>query len=118
MEKNINSHKDLQIWIRSIALVSEIYKVTKKFPDDEKYGLSIQIRRAAVSIPSNIAEGSARKSNKELANFLNISMGSLSELDTQLIISKNLNYLSDIDNYLDEIKSLMLMIHAIIKKIT
>jgi four helix bundle protein len=75
-------HKDLDVWKRSMDLVVKVYQITKLFPDTEKYGLSSQMRRAAVSIPSNIAEGAARKGDKEFIQFLYISIGSLSELET------------------------------------
>lgn len=90
----IKTHKDLDVWKKSVSLVTLIYEMTKGFPKDELYGLTNQIRRSAVSIPSNIAEGSARKGNKEFAQFLYIGLGSLSELETQLIISSNLKYIS------------------------
>ena len=88
----MKTHKDLDCWKRGIELVTEVYKVTKSFPKDEIYGLTNQIRRASISIPSNIAEGAARNSNKEFIQFLYIALGSLSELETQFIISKNLEY--------------------------
>ncbi|MFV8360212.1 four helix bundle protein [Flavobacterium sp. LS1P3] len=75
-------HKDLDVWKRSMDLVVKVYQITKLFPDTEKYGLSSQMRRAAVSIPSNITEGAARKGDKEFIQFLYISIGSLSELET------------------------------------
>ena len=90
----IKTHKDLDVWKKSVSLVTLIYENTKSFPKDELYGLTNQIRRSAVSIPSNIAEGSARKGNKEFAQFLYIGLGSLSELETQLIIATNLKYIS------------------------
>ncbi|MCK4921382.1 MAG: four helix bundle protein [Bacteroidales bacterium] len=114
---SIKSHKDLDIWKRSIVLVTEIYKFTKEFPSDEKYGLTNQLRRAAISVPSNIAEGAARKSSKEFVQFLHIALGSLSEIDTQIIIAKNLNYLQNVELYLKEIKSLKLMTRGLIRKI-
>ncbi len=86
-------HKNLDVWKISMELVQRVYKVTTAFPKHEIYGLTSQIRRAAVSVPSNIAEGAARQTKKELANFLHIAQGSLSELDTQLDISLNLGYL-------------------------
>jgi four helix bundle protein len=91
----MKTHKDLDIWKLGISLVSEVYKITQKFPEKEAFGLSSQIRKSAVSIPSNIAEGAARNSKKEFIQFLYIALGSISELETQLIISKNLNYLSN-----------------------
>jgi four helix bundle protein len=88
----MKGHRDLLVWQESISLVKEIYAVTRSLPDDEKFGLTSQMRRAAVSVPSNIAEGAARGSQREFAQFLVIARGSLSELETQLIIAKELNY--------------------------
>ena len=87
------THKDLDIWKRSIQFVTEIYEITKNFPKGEMFGLTSQIRRAAISIPSNIAEGAARKNKLEFIQFLHIALGSYSELETQLIIAGNLKYL-------------------------
>jgi four helix bundle protein len=92
-------------------LVTEIYRFTQSFPEQEKYGLTSQLRRAAVSVPSNIAEGAARNSKKDFARFLYISLGSLSEIETQLIIAENLEYCADIDfntESLSEIRRLLL----------
>ena len=89
----MKTHKDLDCWKRGIELVTEVYKVTKSFPKDELFSLTNQIRRASISIPSNIAEGAARNSDKEFIQFLYIALGSLSELETQFIISKNLEYI-------------------------
>jgi four helix bundle protein len=86
------THKYLEIWQRGVDLVERIYAITASFPDDEKYGLANQMRRAAVSFPSNIAEGAARGSDKDYCRFLHIAVGSLSELDTQCIIARRLNY--------------------------
>ena len=92
--KTIKTHLDLDVWKQSIILVTEIYEITKGFPKDELFGLTSQIRRSAVSVPSNISEGSARNQSKEFIRFLQISQGSLSELETQLIISRELGYCS------------------------
>ena len=89
------THKELDVWKEAIDLVTKVYGLTNGFPDTEKFGLISQIRRSAVSVPSNIAEGAARGTNKEYVHFLNISLASLSELETQLIISEKLNYPSD-----------------------
>lgn len=89
----MNSHKDLKVWQRGIELVKAIYEITQLFPANEQFGLVSQMRRAAVSIPSNIAEGSGRNSDKELIHFLYIVLGSASELETQIIISKELGFL-------------------------
>ena len=87
------THKELDVWKSSIELTKTIYEETKKFPKEEIYGIVSQMRRAAVSVPSNIAEGAARNSDKEFVRFLNISLGSLAELDTQVIISQKLGYI-------------------------
>jgi len=91
----LKTHKDLDVWRESIELVKEVYKVTAEFPKEELYNLTSQIRRCAVSIPSNIAEGAARKSKKEFINFLYVALGSCAELETQLIISKELGFIVD-----------------------
>ena len=88
------SYRDLEVWKLSIDFVKKVYQVTHNFPDSEKFGLINQIRRAAVSIPSNIAEGQGRNSTKEFKQFLAISLGSLAELETQLIIAKEIEYLT------------------------
>ncbi len=86
----IVTHKDLVVWKEAIDLVTEIYRATENFPKNEEFGLKSQIRRATVSIPTNIAEGAARKSTREYIQFLYIGLGSLSELETLLIIAENL----------------------------
>ena len=91
----MQTHKNLDVWKLSIDLVEKVYEITKAFPKAEKYGLTSQIRRSAVSVPSNIAEGAARKGNSEFIQFLYISLGSLSELETQLIISVRIGYHKD-----------------------
>lgn len=93
--KKIMLHKDLDVWILSMELVTDIYALTTSFPVTERYGLTQQIRRAAVSIPSNIAEGSARKNPREFIQFLYYSLGSAAELETQLELAKRLCYLKD-----------------------
>ncbi len=86
-------HKKLNAWTDAVGLAQQIYRVTERFPSNEKFNLTSQIRRAAVSIPSNIAEGAARQTRKEFIQFLHVSKGSLSELDTQLEIAWRLEYL-------------------------
>lgn len=108
MNKNITNHKDLEVWKKSIELSKNIYMITKDFPKEEIYGLTSQIRRSVVSIPSNIAEGAGRNSDKEFIRFLYISLGSLAELETQLIISKEIGYLEKIDIDLEEIRRMLL----------
>ena len=91
-------YKDLEVWKESIKLVKNIYEITNKYPKKEIFGITSQIRRCVVSIPSNIAEGAVKHSDKETLRFLDIALGSLAELDTQMIISEQLEY---IDNYED-----------------
>lgn len=119
MTKEISSYKDLIVWQKSIDLTSKAYELTKKFPREEIYGITSQIRRAASSIPANIAEGSARGYIKEYINFLSIAYGSGAELETFLVIAKELNYLSA-DEYakMAEILSeIMRMLNGLLKKL-
>ncbi len=104
-------HKELDVWKKSMDLVTCIYKITALFPDSEKFGLISQMRRAAVSIPSNLAEGSARKGNKELQQFLYIAIGSLAELETQYLIALRLKFIKqepDLEEQLITVKKLLL----------
>ncbi|MBZ9629101.1 four helix bundle protein [Psychroflexus sp. CAK1W] len=93
----MKTHKDLEVWKESIDFVTELYKVTNEFPKSEQYGLTSQIRRAAISVPSNISEGFARKGIKEKIRFLYIALGSNSEVETQLIIANNLDFVNNED---------------------
>jgi len=104
----IKSHKDLDVWKKSIDLVTAIYSLSKTFPSEEKFGLVSQIRRAVISIPSNIAEGAARKSTKEYIQFLYISLGSLSEVETQLIIAERLCYIKENNINLADVRKMLL----------
>lgn len=92
----MRKHQELRVWQQAMDLVEQIYRVTAEFPDEEKYGLTSQMRRAAVSIPSNISEGAARGSNKDFIRFLFIARGSLSEIETQLLIAQRLSYIQDV----------------------
>jgi len=114
---SIKTHKDLNVWNAAMELVTNIYKLTKSFPKEELYGLTSQIRRSAVSVPSNIAEGAARKNKTEFIQFLYIALGSLSELETQLIISKNLNYSETISSLLSKVTDIRKMTFGLIKSI-
>jgi four helix bundle protein len=116
----MKTHKDLDVWKQSIELVTIIYEVTKSFPKEELFGITSQIRRAAVSIPSNIAEGAARNHNNEYRQFLYIALGSGAELDTQLIISNNLSYLSDkdLEQVVNKLTSISKMLQGLIKSIS
>lgn len=110
----MHKFKELKIWQRSIELVTEIYKVTATFPDKERFGLINQINRAAVSIPSNIAEGAGRNSTKEFMHFLSIAHASSYETETQLIIAHNLNYLlkNELDVLIERINEWQKMSYA------
>lgn len=102
-QKAFKTFRDLAIWQKGILLVKSVYQKTSLFPKEELYGLVAQMRKAAVSIPSNIAEGYRRKHAKEFQQFLNVALGSIGELETQVILSKELNYLSEENfNYLAE----------------
>ena len=113
------SYKELVVWEKSILLVESIYTITRSFPDDEKFGLTSQMRRSAVSIPSNIAEGHDRKSPKEFNQFLRIAYGSSSELETQLIISQKLGFLSQntFENTMNNLIQIRKMLNKLISSI-
>ena len=104
-------HKNLDVWKKSMDLVEVTYKLTQQFPDTEKFGLTSQMRRSAVSIPSNIAEGAARKGDKELIQFLYIALGSISELETQYLIAVRLKFTNKdevIEGLLLDVKKMLL----------
>ncbi len=104
------THKNLTVWQKSIDLSVCIYKRTSGFPKEENFGISSQMRRASLSIPSNIAEGHGRKSDKDLVRFLYISLGSASELETQLIVAHKLSFLME-----EEFNALSISLNEIIK---
>lgn len=109
MEKT-HSYKDLQVWKVSMELVINVYNITEKFPKSELFGLTSQLRRSAVSIPSNIAEGAGWKNPKEFIQFLYISKASLLELETQLELSKRLDYIKNVETILIKIKFIRTML--------
>lgn len=117
----MKNYKELELWQVSMNFVVEVYTVTNKFPKTELYGLTSQIRRSVVSIPSNIAEGSSRKGTKEFMQFLWIANGSLSEFETQIEIAFRLKYLDNIMEIIDKVKHIRKMllglIHALERKI-
>jgi four helix bundle protein len=113
----MKGHHRLEVWKRAIEMVTNIYKITEDFPKTEIYGLSMQMRKSAISIPSNIAEGAGRSSKKEFEQFLSIAQGSVSELETQLIIANKLNYISDIDNLIKELDETSKMILGLSKSL-
>ena len=120
----METHKDLRVWQQSIEMVTSIYLMTQSFPKEETFGLVSQLRRASVSVPSNIAEGYARGTDKEKLHFLRISSGSMSEVETQLLLSLNLGYIDQEKyNELSEIvtsvwKQLNSLISSIKKRLT
>ena len=124
MENKIKSYQDLIVWQKSVLLVTDIYTITKTFPQDERFGITSQLNRAAVSIPTNIAEGWGRETSKNYLQFLRISRGSIMEVQTLLIITKNLNYISEekfdiLRNKTEEVgKILQGLIKSIIEKIS
>ena len=112
-------HRDLKVWQECIDLVKVIYDTMLNFPPNEQYGLSTQLRRAVVSIPSNIAEGCGRESNRELYHFLNVASGSLAEVETQCYIAYTLGYInnmSEIDEKLESVQKLLAGFRKHIKK--
>jgi four helix bundle protein len=113
------THKDLIVWKKGIELVKMVYQMSQSYPKEELFGLTSQIRRCAVSIPSNIAEGCARHSDKELIQFLYIALGSSSELETQLIISKELSFLSvnDFESLYSLNNEIIRLLSALIRQI-
>jgi len=113
----IASYRDLEVWQLAIAVVKDIYCLTKKFPAEEIYGLNSQMRRAAVSIASNIAEGKARQSKSEYVQFLYIALGSTAELETQVTIAKELDYLTLLEEkkLIDQLDHIGKMLRGLIK---
>ena len=115
----METHRDLRVWQQSIEMVTSIYKMTKAFPKDEIFGLVSQMRRAAVSVPSNIAEGYARGTDKEKLHFLRISSGSMSEIETQLMLSLKLGYIGQetYSELSEQITSVWKQLNALISSI-
>ncbi len=119
MSDTIRSHKELIVWQKSMDLVAATYHLTENFPQREMYTLAAQMRKAAVSIPSNIAEGRSRSTRKDFIHFLRMAYGSVSELETQLLIAKRLSFVNlheytSCDSLLSEVSR---MLHAMIKKL-
>lgn len=115
----MRNYKDLKVWQKSMTLVTKVYSMTKTFPKEELYGLVSQIRKSAVSVPSNIAEGYGRNSTNEYIRFLQIASGSLYELQTQLEISLNLEYLSKemFESIYEQSREIERMLCSLIKKV-
>ena len=117
--EKIKTYRDLIVWSKSIDFVTMVYELTRKYPKDELYGSAIQIRRCAISIPSNIAEGYGRRSTQCYIRFLQIAMGSLYEIQTQLQISLNLKFISqiNIDSIYEKSRQIEIMLRLLIEKI-
>ena len=121
---NINSYRDLEVWQKSRVLVAAVYKLTKTFPKEELYGLSSQLQRAAVSVPSNISEGKSRRTTKEYMRFLDIAYGSVAEVETQLYIASDLGYTTEqailylFNGYMEVGKMLNGLIKSLDKKLS
>jgi four helix bundle protein len=115
----VRTYKDLHIWHKGMRLTKAAYELTRAFPAEEKYGLALQIRRAAVSVPSNIAEGQARRGAKEFGKFLSVARGSLAELETQVLLSIDLGYARalDVAPITIEIVEIQKMVGAIQRKL-
>lgn len=120
MDGQVKSYRDLLVWQKALDLVEAVYKVTRQFPKEELYGLSSQLRRCAVSVPSNIAEGHARHSSAEFRNFLSIASGSLAEVETKLLIATRLKYLNskDFQQIMTQHEEVSRMLSALQSKIT
>lgn len=116
----IKNYRDLIAWQKAMAFVTGVYRATGQFPRDEIYGLTSQLRRAAVSVPSNVAEGHGRQSTREFLNFLSIAYGSLNETQTQLMIAKELGYLreSDCNVLLEQSYELARLINGLSRSLT
>jgi four helix bundle protein len=109
--------RDLLVWQKAIVLVTEIYRATQSFPSQELYGLTSQIRRASVSIPSNIAEGQGRLTRGEFRQFLGHAKGSLAEVETQLVIAQNLGYLKDPDALFAQLNEVAKMLSGLLNSL-
>jgi len=112
------SYQDLLVWQKAMSLVTDIYRITREFPPEERCGLTSQVRRAAVSIPSYIAEGQAMPTRGELLQFLGYAKGSLAELDTQLHIAENLGYLHDSDTLFRDLFDVRQMLSSLVSSLT
>jgi len=118
IQVDMNSFRDLIVWQRSLQLVKSVYEDTKEFPKEEIFGLKMQIRRCATSVPSNIAEGYGRQHTSEYVRFLQIARGSLFELITQLELALNLGYMQDITSLQNECDEIAKMLNSLIRKLS
>ena len=116
-QQSVNDHRDLEVWQKSVELVTKIYRASQSFPKHELYGLTQQLRKAAVSVPSNLAEGAARASRKEFIYFLRIARGSLSEVETQIEIANRLGYLTNPKEVSDSLLTVRKMISSLLSAV-
>ncbi|OQB22785.1 MAG: hypothetical protein BWY11_02056 [Firmicutes bacterium ADurb.Bin182] len=116
----VKSYRDLIVWQKAMDVADDIYSLTSRFPKNEAYGLTSQLRRASVSIPSNIAEGQSRGTTTEFLRFLSIAQGSRAEVETQLLLSKRLAYIDDEELYkaLKDLEEIAKMLHTLIESLT
>jgi four helix bundle protein len=114
----MHNFKELRVWKEAIELAKSVYIITAKFPADEKYGLKSQVNRAAVSVPSNIAEGAGRGSNKEFAQFLKVALGSAFEIETQMILAEAFGFVTEADNekLMQQLSGVQKMLNGLINK--
>ena len=119
MNTSFKSYRDLEVWQKAMRLVKRIYRVTQKFPRDERFGLTNQLRRAAISVPSNLAEGHARFGAGEFSRFISITMGAVAELETQILLSCDLGYINSTlaNELLAELDSIGKMLRGLAKSI-
>jgi four helix bundle protein len=115
---DLTSHKDLIAWKKALTLASKVYAVTRQLPSEERYGLTSQLRRAAVSIASNIAEGSARRSSAEFMHYLHVARGSLSELETQMMIAIDQGFVEERHSPLHEIAEVGRLLNGLIRSLS
>jgi four helix bundle protein len=113
-----HNYKDLTVWQKAMEMVTEVYRISRQFPKDELFGLTSQLRRAAVSVASNIAEGQARLTRGEFRQFLGQAKGSLAELNTQLLIAGNLGYLADPNPVLDRAAEVARLLNGLLNSLT
>jgi four helix bundle protein len=116
----LRNHRDLQVWSKAYSLALELYRASRTFPKEELYGLTSQMRRAAVSVGANLAEGCGRRSNAEMGRFVRIAMGSAAELDHHLLLCKDLGFMADVDHrrFLANPTEVRKMLSALLDSIT
>ncbi|MGH7206807.1 MAG: four helix bundle protein [Nitrospiraceae bacterium] len=114
----LRTHKDLDVWNKAMELAGEVYSISRQFPREEIYGLTLQTRRSAISVPSNIAEGAARHSKKEFIQFLYVALGSIAELETQLMLATQMGFISgsSVFNRIEQVRKMLLGLLRFLKR--